>query len=167
MKGGHGPAQQALVAEGQAILREAGIDPIFGLENLIWAPMRVKGQHHGDTLRGVVDALKAVRADGGTRQDFVDKLREFGDQAQRRTTTNKPIAPKPPKAPKAFRAFKAFKADPVQNTASEKPTAQKPPPAQSVNSETGAKSPKPAKNAAQSKKTTMIAKKAANPKEAT
>jgi hypothetical protein len=37
-KKGDGPAQQALVEQGQAILREVGTDPILGVENLVWAP---------------------------------------------------------------------------------------------------------------------------------
>ena len=45
LKRGNGKAQQELVKEGQEILREYDIDPIYGLENLTWAP-NIKGQHH-------------------------------------------------------------------------------------------------------------------------
>ena len=40
---GLGSRQKALVAEGQELLRRYGIDPIFGKENLVWAPWRIKG----------------------------------------------------------------------------------------------------------------------------
>ncbi|UJF32198.1 AHH domain-containing protein [Paenibacillus hexagrammi] len=43
-KKGLGKTQQELVKEGQEILKEYGIDSIMGLENLVWAPNRVKGQ---------------------------------------------------------------------------------------------------------------------------
>ena len=50
-----------LVKEGQEILKEYDIDPILGLENLVWAPNRVKGQHGIESLRNVVDNLKSKR----------------------------------------------------------------------------------------------------------
>ena len=59
-KKGLGPKQQALVEEGQAILRKVGIDPIMGLENLVWAPMRVTRQHSLESLKTVVDTLRTL-----------------------------------------------------------------------------------------------------------
>jgi hypothetical protein len=48
-------AQQALVVEGQELLWEAGIHPIVGPENLVWAPLRVKDQHSIKTLQRTVE----------------------------------------------------------------------------------------------------------------
>ncbi|MBC2582744.1 RHS repeat-associated core domain-containing protein [Clostridium sp. DJ247] len=76
--------QKVLVKEGQEILREYKIDPIFGLENLIWAPNRVKGQHGTDALKNVVDKIKEVKNAGGDRDDMVEMLKKLGDIAKRR-----------------------------------------------------------------------------------
>ena len=43
-KAGLGQAQRELVGEGMEILLRHGVDPIKGLDNLVWAP-NVKGQH--------------------------------------------------------------------------------------------------------------------------
>ena len=83
-KTGLGPAQKALVQEGQALLRRFGIDPIKGLENLVWARMREVGQHRYDGLKKVVDELKAVEAEGGDRADVAAKLKRLGQEASRR-----------------------------------------------------------------------------------
>ncbi len=83
-KKGLGPAQQRLVAEGQEILWRHGIDPIGGLENLVWAPMRVKGQHGIGALENVVDTLKRVDCFGGSRDDIIKALQELGEQAANR-----------------------------------------------------------------------------------
>ena len=87
-KKGLGPAQQALVQEGQAILLEYEIDPIFGLENLVWAPYRITGQHDYAALKNVVDQLKAVRDFGGTyefvRKRLIKQLKLLGEQAASR-----------------------------------------------------------------------------------
>ena len=83
-KKGHGTAQQALVDEGQAILRGVGIDPIYGKENLVWAPWRVSKQHGIDSLRKVVDELRALERAGGDYDDFVTKLKELGELAASR-----------------------------------------------------------------------------------
>jgi hypothetical protein len=126
-KEGLSPDQEVLAAEGQAILKEAGIDPIFGLENLIWAPWRVDGQHHIDTLQQVVDRLKAVKADRGTREDFVEALKALGKEARKRTTTKNPIAPKPPKAQKANSEMGAKSAGPANNAAKSTTTENRTP----------------------------------------
>ncbi len=83
-KKGNGKAQQELVKEGQEILKEYDIDPILGLENLVWAPNRVKGQHGIEALRNVVDNIKRVRDAGGDRDDMVEMLEKLGDIARRR-----------------------------------------------------------------------------------
>jgi hypothetical protein len=83
-KQGNGAAQQALVQEGQALLRRYDIDPIFGAENLTWAPNRVAGQHGIDALRNVVDSLKSVEEYGGTRGDIVKQLERLGQLAAQR-----------------------------------------------------------------------------------
>ncbi|MEK9199692.1 AHH domain-containing protein [Ureibacillus sp. 179-F W5.1 NHS] len=83
-KKGNGKAQKELVKEGQDILREYDIDPIIGLENLVWAPNRVKGQHSIEALRNVVDNIKKVRDAGGDREDMVEMLEKLGDIAKRR-----------------------------------------------------------------------------------
>ncbi|MEG7355566.1 AHH domain-containing protein [Bacillus sp. 0209A] len=83
-KKGNGKAQKELVKEGQDILREYDIDPILGLENLVWAPNRVKGQHGIEALRNVVENIKKVRDAGGDRDDMVEMLEKLGDIAKRR-----------------------------------------------------------------------------------
>ncbi|NIE91283.1 hypothetical protein F3J09_10860 [Bacillus sp. Ab-1751] len=83
-KKGNGKAQKELVKEGQEILKEYDIDPILGLENLVWAPNRVKGQHGIEALRNVVDNLKKVRDAGGDRDDILEMLNKLGDIAKRR-----------------------------------------------------------------------------------
>ncbi|PNP21798.1 hypothetical protein AL471_013490 [Vibrio alginolyticus] len=55
-----GAEQQALVTEGQILLRKYGIDPIFDHENLVWAPNRIQGQYDIYALRQVVDTLKVT-----------------------------------------------------------------------------------------------------------
>lgn len=83
-KKGLGPSQQALVEESQAILRKAGIDPIDGKENLAWAPWRVSKQHGIESLRKVVDKLRELDKAGADYDDFVNALRELGEEAARR-----------------------------------------------------------------------------------
>ena len=87
-KKGHGKAQQKLVEEGQAILRKHGIDPIKGIENLTWAPNRVKGQHSINALQHAVNELKEVDelvdVDSVGHQAMVDKLKELGQIAAKR-----------------------------------------------------------------------------------
>ncbi|WP_082786616.1 T7SS effector LXG polymorphic toxin [Sporosarcina psychrophila] len=82
-KRGNGKAQQELVKEGQEILREYDIDPIYGLENLTWAP-NIKGQHDITALRNVVDKIKEVENSGGDRDDIVQILERLGRIAAQR-----------------------------------------------------------------------------------
>jgi ABC-type proline/glycine betaine transport system substrate-binding protein len=86
-KKGLGEAQKELVKEGQEILRKHGIDPIYGAENLCWAPNAVKGQHSIDALKNVVDKLKEADVFGGTKQHIVETLKELGNQAAKRGGT--------------------------------------------------------------------------------
>jgi hypothetical protein len=83
-KEGNGEAQKKMVEEGQALLRRYDIDPIMGVENLVWAPNRVAGQHDSKALGHVLDRLKAVEAGGGDREDIVDVLKELGRLAATR-----------------------------------------------------------------------------------
>lgn len=83
-KEGNGVDQKALVQEGQALLRRFDIDPVYGVENLTWAPNRIAGQHGIDALRNVTDSLNQVEQFGGTRADIVKKLQELGQLAAQR-----------------------------------------------------------------------------------
>ena len=83
-KKGLGPAQQALVQEGQAILWRVGINPTFGLENLVWAPNRVVGQHDIEALRNVLKQLREVEKYGGDYDDMSEALKKLGDLAAKR-----------------------------------------------------------------------------------
>ncbi|MGL4463160.1 MAG: polymorphic toxin-type HINT domain-containing protein [Planctomycetia bacterium] len=83
-KKGLGPAQQALVNDGQAILRKVGIDPIYGKENLVWAPFKISLQHGPASLNEVVSRLKQLDAIGGDYDDFVKLLKELGQKAAAR-----------------------------------------------------------------------------------
>ena len=83
-KNGIGPEQQALVVEAQAILRNHGIDPIIGPENLTLAP-NVKGQHTIEALEPLVEKLRAKNVDPfTTRDDIVEILNEYGEIAASR-----------------------------------------------------------------------------------
>jgi hypothetical protein len=64
-------------------LRKHGIDPIGGLENLVWAP-NVKGQHTLGSLQPIVDELKRLDNLGATRTDIVETLTKYGEQAAKR-----------------------------------------------------------------------------------
>ncbi|MEZ6140830.1 MAG: polymorphic toxin-type HINT domain-containing protein [Zavarzinella sp.] len=72
--------QQELVEEGQSILRKVGIDPIYGKENLVWAP-NITGQHDIQSLRKVVDKLRELDKAGADRDEIVEALRELGSIA--------------------------------------------------------------------------------------
>jgi len=79
-KSGNGAKQKGLVDEGQEILRKHGIDPIYGTENLTWAP-NVAGQHTANSLENVVDTLRAVDQAGGDQSDIVAALQQLGKAA--------------------------------------------------------------------------------------
>ena len=81
---GLGAKQQELVLDGQRILRNVGIDPIRGAENIVWAPWRVKGQHSIDALKKVVDKLRELETFGADFDDFVEALKRLGRDAAER-----------------------------------------------------------------------------------
>ena len=83
-KKGRGAAQQQLVKEGQDILRKYGIDPILGLENLVWAPNRVAGQHDFNAIKHVVDELKIIDGAGLGYKKIVEQLEDLGRLASER-----------------------------------------------------------------------------------
>jgi len=72
--------QQLLVQKGQAILRKHGIDPIYGKENLVWAP-NITGQHTKEMLEKVVNRLEKVDSVSGTREEIIEVLTESGQDA--------------------------------------------------------------------------------------
>jgi hypothetical protein len=83
-KKGRGVEQQELVEEGQQILRNAGIDPLFGPENLVWAPNRVSGQHTVQDARDIVDTLRTIQATGGGADEMTEALEQFAQRAAQR-----------------------------------------------------------------------------------
>ncbi|NLL05369.1 MAG: hypothetical protein GX270_06180 [Clostridiaceae bacterium] len=82
-KDGLGPAQKELVKEGQEILFSYGLDPIKGVENLVWAPNKA-GQHTLANLEHIVSELRNIYNAGGTKKQIINKLRELGEEAARR-----------------------------------------------------------------------------------
>ncbi|SFU98193.1 hypothetical protein, partial [Butyrivibrio sp. INlla21] len=83
-KNGNGAVQQELVKQGQAVLREYGIDPILAEEVLTWAPNGIPGQHSVEPLREVVEGL-VERAEFGVGKDDIDKfLQKMGRIASER-----------------------------------------------------------------------------------
>ena len=83
-KEGLGDAQKALAQEGQEILRSVGIDPIYGRENLVWAPNAVPGQHAIDAIEPLVAALKELKAENAPYEEYVKLLERFGRIAANR-----------------------------------------------------------------------------------
>jgi hypothetical protein len=84
-KDGLGDAQKALVREGQEILRSVGIDPIFGRENLVWAPRNVSEQHAITSLEPLVTQLRALKARNAPYEEYVKLLKAFGRIAAARS----------------------------------------------------------------------------------
>ncbi|WP_345551673.1 AHH domain-containing protein [Microbulbifer aestuariivivens] len=83
-KRGLGENQQALVVEGQDLLKKYEIDPILGFENLVWAPNRIRGQHDIKALQQVTDTLKMTDEMIGTREAMIDALKALGNTAAER-----------------------------------------------------------------------------------
>lgn len=83
-KKGRNSVEQALVDEGQNILRRYGIDPVFGKENLTWAPQYAEGQHTKESLLYVVTVLKKVEGSGGDKAAIVKALKKLGKMAAER-----------------------------------------------------------------------------------
>jgi hypothetical protein len=80
-KSGIGGYQQRLVVIGQRILWRVGIDPIYGLQNLVWAP-NVAGQHTAESLIPVVQSLISNR--NASSEVIKSILNEFGQIAASR-----------------------------------------------------------------------------------
>lgn len=79
--------QQLLVKEGQEILRQVGIDPLFGKEVFVWAPNNPPGQHDIVALQPLVDALrKSPKGPDGkpVYKAIVAILEKFGREAAKR-----------------------------------------------------------------------------------
>jgi len=83
-KVGVGEKQQALVLEGQGYLRAVGIDPVKGIDNLVWAP-NIKGQHTIGNLEPLVRDLRSASELGATRADIYDILGTHGELARLRS----------------------------------------------------------------------------------
>jgi hypothetical protein len=78
---GSAGAHRELVRDGQDILREYGIDPLHGVENLTWAPN--KGHSLANT-ESLVNDLRAAKLGGLSRDDVVAILRRAGEEARNR-----------------------------------------------------------------------------------
>lgn len=72
---------RATIREGQDILRSYDIDPLQGLENLVWAPN--KG-HTLDAAERLVQELRSAKEFGFNREAVIDILSRHGDIAARR-----------------------------------------------------------------------------------
>ena len=59
-------------------------DPLFGVENLVWAPLRVSEQHGLEALTAVVGKLRELDKIGASPEDFAAALRKLGEIAARR-----------------------------------------------------------------------------------
>jgi hypothetical protein len=82
-------SDRLLVKEGQEILRQVGIDPLFGKEVFVWAPNNPPGQHDIFALQPLVDALReSPKGPDGkpVYKNIVKILRDFGDKAAERGT---------------------------------------------------------------------------------
>ncbi|WP_312573340.1 contractile injection system protein, VgrG/Pvc8 family [Clostridium sp.] len=71
---------QAYANYSRQVLKEAGIDPYFGLENIHWAPN--KG-HSNKYIKAVAKELYGVKSAGGTKVDFERKLLEIAEQLRK------------------------------------------------------------------------------------
>ncbi|HHI4955824.1 hypothetical protein [Vibrio parahaemolyticus] len=81
---GLGAEQQALVTGGPNSFEKYGIDPIFGPENLVWAPNRIEGQHDIKALQQVIDFLKMTDEMFGSRDEMINALKQLGKTATER-----------------------------------------------------------------------------------
>lgn len=83
-KKGRKGIQEELVKEGQEILRKYDIDPIWGKENLVWAPNRIKGQHTTEVLERVVVTLREAYEEDFDRDEIINLLKKLGQEAASR-----------------------------------------------------------------------------------
>ena len=72
---------RAIVREGQDILRSYDIDPLQGVENLVWAPN--KG-HTIAPAQNLVDDLRTAQQFGLSRDEIVEILKDHGQRAAQR-----------------------------------------------------------------------------------
>ncbi|WP_244625401.1 hypothetical protein [Macrococcoides canis] len=79
-KRGFGSYQKELVNKGQEILRVYNIDPIKGLESIVWAP-NIKGLHCTENLEKLVDDLINVHNAGLGRTEIIEVLNKHGEIA--------------------------------------------------------------------------------------
>jgi hypothetical protein len=78
---GRAGEHRAAVREGQQILREYGIDPLKGKENLVWAPNR---GHTADAAFELVNDLKNAKASNLSRDEVIGILDVHGQMARMR-----------------------------------------------------------------------------------
>ena len=72
--------RQELVLEGMKLLFKYDINSVFARENFIWAP-NIAGPHTTDSLRRVVDAIKAARDKGVGKAGIEKALESLGKVA--------------------------------------------------------------------------------------
>jgi hypothetical protein len=75
---GRSGAERGLVSEGHRILREVGIDPLKGTENLVWAPNK------GHTLAETRALVERLRLERGSETGVTKVLKQFGRKAESR-----------------------------------------------------------------------------------
>ncbi|MGV2875802.1 polymorphic toxin-type HINT domain-containing protein [Macrococcus capreoli] len=79
-KRGFGSYQKELVNKGQSILRAHNIDPIKGIENLVWAP-NIKGLHCTENLEALVNDLMKAHNAGLDKSEIIAILNKHGEKA--------------------------------------------------------------------------------------
>lgn len=82
LKKGRGKEGRAISEEGQQILRDTGIDPIIGLENLTHAPLNGVGIHTRATQKEILEGLRSLKAKEAPKQEYDDLLNQYGEKAR-------------------------------------------------------------------------------------
>jgi hypothetical protein len=80
-QGRPGPQRQLVDQAQDIVMRRAGVDPIWDLENLGWAP---NTGHSTAVAQDILNRLQALEAANGTPQQFVELLRTFQREAAAR-----------------------------------------------------------------------------------
>jgi RHS repeat-associated protein len=80
-EGRPGPMRDAVLESQDIVRRRAGVDPIWGVDNLGWAPNR---GHSTSVAQDILERLRALDAANGTPEDFRALLRTFQEEAARR-----------------------------------------------------------------------------------
>lgn len=83
-KKGREGIQEELVKEGQEILRKYDIDPIWGKENLVCVPNRIKGQYITEVLERVVVTLREAYEEDFDRDEIINLLKKLGQEVASR-----------------------------------------------------------------------------------